>query len=150
MWYHLHVKSKIWHRKSYLGKRNRLRDIENRLAKRKEGADWESGMSGCKLLYVQWINKVLLSHTENYIQYPVIHHNRKEYKKECCCCSVAQSCPTLRRHGLQHARHPCPSPSPKVSLSSRPLHQRCHQAISSSDARFSFCPQSFIRDFYNE
>ena len=26
--------------------------------------------------------------------------------------SVAQSCPTLRPHGLQHARLPCPSPTP--------------------------------------
>ena len=31
-----------------------------------------------------------------------------------CCCSVAQLCPTLRSHGLQHARLPCPSPSPGV------------------------------------
>ena len=29
-----------------------------------------------------------------------------------CCCSVAQLCPTLQDHGLQHARLPCPSPSP--------------------------------------
>ena len=29
-------------------------------------------------------------------------------------CSVAQSCPTLRPHGLQHARLPCPSLSPGV------------------------------------
>ena len=29
----------------------------------------------------------------------------------CCCCSVAGLCPTLL-HGLQHARLPCPSPSP--------------------------------------
>ena len=106
--------------------------------------DWESGMSGCKRLYTQWINnKVLLSCTEKYIQYPVINHNRKEYKKEWCCCSVTQSCPTLRCHGLQHAKHPCPSPFPKISLSLCPLHQRCHQAILSSDALFSFCPQSF-------
>ena len=28
-------------------------------------------------------NKVLLYHTGNYIQYPVINHNRKEYEKEC-------------------------------------------------------------------
>ena len=28
--------------------------------------------------------------------------------------SVAQSCLTLRTHGLQHARLPCPSPSPKL------------------------------------
>ena len=29
-------------------------------------------------------------------------------------CSVAQSCPTLRPHGLQHAMLPCPSPSAKL------------------------------------
>ena len=29
----------------------------------------------------------------------------------CCCCSVTKSCLTLRLHGLQHARLPCPSPS---------------------------------------
>ena len=52
------------------------------VAKRKEGVDCESGMSGCKLLYTRWINNRVLSHTENYIQYPVINHNGKEYKKE--------------------------------------------------------------------
>ena len=46
-------------------------------------------------------------------------------------------------HGLQHARPPCPSPSPEVCPSSCPLHQWCHWAISSSDTLFSFCPQSF-------
>ena len=30
-------------------------------------------------------NKVLLYSTRNYIQYPVINHNGKEYKKECIC-----------------------------------------------------------------
>ena len=30
--------------------------------------------------------------------------------------SVAQSCPTLRLHESQHARPPCPSPSPQSSL----------------------------------
>ena len=33
--------------------------------------------------------------------------------------SVAQSCPTLRPHELQHARPPCPSPTPGVHLNSR-------------------------------
>ena len=28
--------------------------------------------------------------------------------------SVTQSCPTLRPHGLQHTRLPCPSPTPRV------------------------------------
>ena len=60
------------------------------------------------------------------------------------CCSVAQSCPTLcDPHGLQHVRPPCPSPSPRVCSSSRSLRQWCRPAVSSSDALFSFCPQSF-------
>ena len=50
---------------------------------------------------------------------------------------------SLRPHGLQHARPPCPSPTPAVCPSSRPLHWWCHPAISSSDALFSFCPQSY-------
>ena len=32
----------------------------------------------------------------------------------CCWCSVAQSCLSLRPYGLQHARLPCPSLSPRV------------------------------------
>ena len=32
------------------------------------------------------------------------------------CCSVTQSCPTLQPHGLQHARTPCSSPSPRGLL----------------------------------
>ena len=47
------------------------------------GMDWESGFSRCKLLYIGWINnKVLLYSPGNYIQYPVINHNRTEYEKE--------------------------------------------------------------------
>ena len=51
----------------------------------KGGLVWEAGVSRCKLLYIEWINnKVLLYSTENYIQYPMINHNGKEYlKKEC-------------------------------------------------------------------
>ena len=48
------------------------------------GMEWEFGISRCKLLCKKWINnKVLLYSTGNYIQYPVINHNGKEYKKEC-------------------------------------------------------------------
>ena len=47
-----------------------------------EGTDWEFGISRCRLLYVEWINnKVLLYSTGNYIQYPVINHDGKEYEK---------------------------------------------------------------------
>ena len=63
----------------------------------------------------------------------------------CCCCSVAQSCPTdsLRPHGLQHARPPCPSPSPGACSNSCPLSQWCHPTISSFVVSFSSGPQSF-------
>ena len=44
---------------------------------------------------------------------------------------------------LQHARLPCPSPSPTVCSDSCPPSQWCHPTISSSVARFSPCPQSF-------
>ena len=42
--------------------------------------DWESGISRCRLLYMEWINnKALLYSTGNYIQYAIINHNKKEY-----------------------------------------------------------------------
>ena len=49
---------------------------------------------------------------------------------------------SLQPHELQHAKPPCPSPSPGVHSDSRPLSQWCHPAISSSVAPFSSCPQS--------
>ena len=56
------------------------------VAKREEVGvrkDWESRISRCKLLYVEWINnKVLLYSTGNNIQYLMINHNGKEYEKE--------------------------------------------------------------------
>ena len=57
--------------------------------------------------------------------------------------SVAQLCPdSLRPHGLQHARPPCPSPTPRVYSNSYPMNRWCHPAISSSVTPFSSCPQS--------
>ena len=57
--------------------------------------------------------------------------------------SVTQSCPTLWPHGLQHARPPCPSPTPRVYSNSCPLSQWCHPTISSSVVSFSSHLQSF-------
>ena len=48
----------------------------------------------------------------------------------------------LRPHESQHARPPCPSPTPGVHSNSCPSSQRCHPAISSSVIPFSSCPQS--------
>ena len=50
---------------------------------------------------------------------------------------------SLRPHELQPARPPCPSPFPGVCPSSCSLHLRCHPAMSSPDALFSFCAWSF-------
>ena len=49
---------------------------------------------------------------------------------------------SLRLHGLQHTRPPCPSPTPGVYSNSCPLSQWCHPIISSSVVPFSSCPQS--------
>ena len=49
---------------------------------------------------------------------------------------------SLRPHESQHARPPCPSPTPGVHSSSCPSSRRCHPAISSSVIPFSSCPQS--------
>ena len=48
---------------------------------------------------------------------------------------------SLIPHELQHARPPCPSPTPRVHSDSRPSSRWCHPAISSSVVPFS-CPQS--------
>ena len=50
---------------------------------------------------------------------------------------------SLWLHGLQHARPPCPSPTPRVYSNSCPLSQWCHPTISSSVVLFSSCLQSF-------
>ena len=50
---------------------------------------------------------------------------------------------SFRPLGLQQARLPCPSPSPRVCSNSCPLSQRCHPTTSSSVTLFSSCPQSF-------
>ena len=55
-------------------------------------------------------------------------------------CSVVSD--SLRPHELQHARPPCPSPTPGVHSDSGPSSQWCHPAISSSVVPFSSCPQS--------
>ena len=47
---------------------------------------------------------------------------------------------SLRPHESQHARPPCPSPTPGIHSDSRPSSQWCHPAISSSVVPFSSCP----------
>ena len=47
---------------------------------------------------------------------------------------------SLRAHGLQHTRLPCPSPTPRACSNSCPLSWSCHPTIS---VTFSYCFQSF-------
>ena len=56
-------------------------------------------------------------------------------------CSVVSD--FLRPHGLQHARLPCPSPTPGAYSNSCPLSRWCHPTISSSVVPFSSHLQSF-------
>ena len=48
---------------------------------------------------------------------------------------------SLQPHESQHARLPCPSPTPGIHPNSCPSSQWCHPAISSSVVPFSSCPQ---------
>ena len=73
-------------------------------------------------------------------------HNAKEYYSAIQFRSVQFShsvvSDSLRPHELQHARPPCPSPTPRVHSNSCPSSWWCHPAISSSVVPFSSCPQS--------
>ena len=55
--------------------------------------------------------------------------------------SVVSDC--LGPHGLQHAKLPCPPPTPGACSNLSPLSQWCHPTISSSVVPFSSCLQSF-------
>ena len=56
-------------------------------------------------------------------------------------CSVLSD--SLWPHEPQHARPPCPSPTPGVHPNQCPLSLWCHPTISSSVVPFTSCPQSF-------
>ena len=63
---------------------------------------------------------------------------------------------SLRPHGLQHARPPCPSPTPGAYSNSCPLNQWCHPTISSSvipfSSRLQYFPTSgsfLVSQFFN-
>ena len=49
---------------------------------------------------------------------------------------------SLQPHGLQHARPPCPSPTPRACSNSCRSSWWCHPNILSSVTLFSSCPQS--------
>ena len=74
---------------------------------------------------ITWVNIIFNWHLHRSVQFS---------------CSVVSN--SLRPHESQHARPPCPSPTPRDHSDSCPLSQWCHPAISSSVVPFSSCPQS--------
>ena len=56
--------------------------------------------------------------------------------------SVTVVSDSLRPHGLQHTRPPCPSATPRACSNSCPSSRRCHPTISFSVIPFSSCLQS--------
>ena len=64
----------------------------------------------------------------------------KAFSSDQFSCSIMSS--SLWPHGLQHARLPCPSPTPRAYSNSRPLNWWCHPTTSSSVIPFSSCFQS--------
>ena len=76
----------------------------------------------------------------NHIRYFSCSFNYQFSSVQFSCSGVSDS---LWPHELQHARPPCPSPTPGIHPNSCPLSQWCHPTISSSVVLFSSCPQSF-------
>ena len=96
-------------------------------------ADWESGVSRCKLVYTGWINnKVLLYTTGNYIQYPVINHNGKEYENEYIGSSLV----------VQWLRLCAPNTGALGSIPSQGTRSHMSQQIVHSSVQFSSVTQS--------
>ena len=72
------------------------------------------------------------------IRFPELHPNSLQFSSVQFSHSVVSD--SLQPHESQHARPPCPSPTPGVHPNSHPLSQWCHPAISSSVVPFSSCP----------
>ena len=77
--------------------------------------------------------------------YLVVFPRKQQFKQ--CFSSVQFSLSvksySLQPHGLQHARPPCPSPTPGACSNSCASSQWCHPTVSSSVIPFSSCLQSF-------
>ena len=111
-------------------------------------------MSPTEVLEVDWrsfwcrFNWKLIKHLEICNKYicKVISYTQILMVSSHCISSVHFSRSVMSNslwpHESQHARPPCPSPTPGVHPDSSPSSQWCHPAISSSVVPFSSCPQS--------
>ena len=85
---------------------------------------------------LHFIWNALLSNTKQLLQMLGVKLGSIQFS-----CSVMSD--SLRPHGQQHSRFPCPSPTPRACSNSCPLSQWCHPTTSSSVIPFSSCLQSF-------
>ena len=95
---------------------------------------WQKPLQYCKVISLQ-----------------LIKINEKKEKKVFSSVQFSQSVvsDSLQHHGLQHARPPCPSPTPRVYSNSCPLNQWFHPAMLSSVVPFSSCLQSVTASRYS-
>ena len=91
--------------------------------------------------FIIWKSKefVIFLKNTNHLLYIYIHTWYFQVLIQFICSVMSDS---LWPHGLQHARLPCPTPTPGACSNSRPSTQWCHPTISSSVIS-SFCLQSF-------
>ena len=90
---------------------------------------------------LQFMQSQKVRHDSNWTTCAYIHiHTQIQWNIQFSRSVVSDS---LRPHESQHARPPCPSPTPRVYPNSCPSSQWCHPAISSSIVPFSSCHQSF-------
>ena len=77
-----------------------------------------------------------LGHMEEKVEEDILEFSSVQFSR-----SVLSN--SLRPHGLQHARLPCSSPTPRAYSNSCPSSRWCHLTISSSVVPFSSCLQPF-------
>ena len=92
-------------------------------------------------IFFHWIYSLCKKPIMNIRPYPSIFILLHTLLSVQLSCSVVSK--SLLPHGLQHARLPCPSPTPRACSHSCPLSWWCHSTISSSFVSFSPCLQSF-------
>ena len=90
------------------------------------------------LMSCQGVEEKLVNYTEKVKE--VQNWTRQIFSSVQFSCSVVSD--SLRPHESQHARPPCPSPTPTVHSDSHPSSPWCHPAIWSWVVPFSSCPQS--------
>ena len=88
-----------------------------------------------------WVLKKMFHVSLNMLMFPLLFQNNMEDPSVHFSLSVMSN--SLWSHGLQHARLPCPSPTPRACSNSCPLSLWCHPTISPSVIPFSSCLQSF-------